>query len=72
MDAEEQNLRLYYLFLIVILMGIMQVLAVVFKPGKFVRLIPHPVMTRFVNGFIIILLAQLKMFKKILMENTSG
>ena len=45
-------------------MGIIQMLAGVFKLGKFVRLIPHPVMMGFVNGLaIVIFLAQLKMFK---------
>ena len=38
-------------------------LAGVFKLGKFVRLIPHPVMMGFVNGLaIVIFLSQLGMF----------
>ena len=61
----EENLGLYYLFLTVILMGMIQVLAGVFKLGKFVRLIPHPVMMGFVNGLaIVIFLSQLGMFKQ--------
>jgi len=53
-----------YLFAAVILMGILQLLAGVFKLGKFVRLIPHPVMLGFVNGLaIVIFLAQLGQFK---------
>ncbi len=64
MGMEGENLGLYYLFATVILMGIIQMLAGVFKLGKFVRLIPHPVMMGFVNGLaIVIFLAQLKMFK---------
>lgn len=64
MGAPEENLGLYYLFATVILMGIIQILAGVFKLGKFVRLIPHPVMMGFVNGLaIVIFLAQLKMFR---------
>ncbi|GGK26444.1 sodium-independent anion transporter [Yeosuana aromativorans] len=64
MGAEGENLGLYYLFATVILMGIIQMLAGFFKLGKFVRLIPHPVMMGFVNGLaIVIFLAQLKMFK---------
>lgn len=64
MGAPEENLGLYYLFATVILMGIIQMLAGVFKLGKFVRLIPHPVMMGFVNGLaIVIFLAQLKMFR---------
>ena len=65
MGAEGDELGLYCLFLTVILMGVIQVLAGVFKLGKFVRLIPHPVMMGFVNGLaIVIFLSQLGMFKK--------
>ena len=63
MGAEGDELGLYYLFMTVILMGFIQVLAGVFKLGKFVRLIPHPVMMGFVNGLaIVIFLSQLSMF----------
>ena len=65
MGSPDENLGLYYLFLTVILMGIIQVMAGVFKLGKFVRLIPHPVMMGFVNGLaIVIFLSQLGMFKQ--------
>ncbi len=65
MGMEGENLGLYYLFATVILMGIIQMLAGVFKLGKFVRLIPHPVMMGFVNGLaIVIFLSQLGMFKQ--------
>lgn len=48
-----------YLFATVILMGIFQVTAGVLRLGKFIRLIPHPVMLGFVNGLaIVIFLAQ--------------
>jgi len=61
---EGENLGLYYLFATVILMGIIQMLAGIFKLGKFVRLIPHPVMMGFVNGLaIVIFLSQLNLFK---------
>ena len=64
MGTVSENLGLYYLFLTVILMGFIQILAGVFKLGKFVRLIPHPVMMGFVNGLaIVIFLSQLGMFK---------
>ncbi|MDO5977915.1 SulP family inorganic anion transporter [Flavivirga spongiicola] len=64
--AEGENLGLYYLFATVILMGVIQMLAGILKLGKFVRLIPHPVMMGFVNGLaIVIFLAQLKMFKDV-------
>lgn len=60
-----EDLGLYYLFATVVLMGALQILAGVLKLGKFVRLIPHPVMMGFVNGLaIVIFLSQLGMFKK--------
>ena len=53
-----------YLFATVVLMGILQVLAGVFKLGKFIRMVPHPVMLGFVNGLaIVIFLAQMEQFK---------
>ena len=64
MGEVGENLGLYYLFATVILMGVIQILAGVLKLGKFVRLIPHPVMMGFVNGLaIVIFLSQLGMFK---------
>ncbi len=45
-------------------MGILQILAGVFHLGKFIRLVPHPVMLGFVNGLaIVIFLAQLTQFQ---------
>ena len=62
-DVPVENMGFFYLMAAVILMGIIQVLAGVFKLGKFVRLIPHPVMMGFVNGLaIVIFIAQVKMF----------
>ena len=53
-----------YLFATVVLMGIIQIAAGIFKFGKFIRLVPHPVMLGFVNGLaIVIFLAQLSQFK---------
>ncbi len=53
-----------YLFAAVILAGILQILAGVFKLGKFIRLVPYPVMLGFVNGLaIVIFLAQMGQFK---------
>ena len=63
MGAESESLGLYYLFATVILMGVIQMMAGVLKLGKFVRLIPHPVMMGFVNGLaIVIFISQLGMF----------
>jgi sulfate permease, SulP family len=53
-----------YLFATVVLMGILQLGAGIFKLGKFIRLVPHPVMLGFVNGLaIVIFLAQLTQFQ---------
>ena len=53
-----------YLFATVVLMGILQIIAGVMQWGKFIRLVPHPVMLGFVNGLaIVIFLAQLTQFK---------
>ena len=54
---------LEYLFLAVIIMGLLQIAFGICKFGKFVRLIPHPVMLGFVNGLaIIIFKSQLEQF----------
>ncbi|MDJ0638419.1 MAG: SulP family inorganic anion transporter [Paracoccaceae bacterium] len=53
-----------YLFATVVLMGLIQIAAGVLRFGKFIRLVPHPVMLGFVNGLaIVIFLAQLRQFK---------
>jgi len=53
-----------YMFAAVVLMGVLQCLAGVFRLGKFIRMVPHPVMLGFVNGLaIVIFLAQLGQFK---------
>lgn len=52
-----------YLFATVILMGIIQIAAGIFRLGKFIRMVPHPVMLGFVNGLaIVIFLSQLSQF----------
>ncbi|NND40846.1 MAG: SulP family inorganic anion transporter [Boseongicola sp.] len=53
-----------YLFATVVLMGLIQIAAGIFRFGKFIRLVPHPVMLGFVNGLaIVIFLAQMSQFK---------
>lgn len=53
-----------YLFAAVALSGFIQIFAGVMRLGKFIRLVPHPVMLGFVNGLaIVIFLAQLGQFK---------
>ena len=57
---------LEYVFAAVALAGILQILVGVFKLGKFIRLVPHPVMFGFVNGLaIIIFMSQLEQFKMV-------
>jgi len=69
LEAPIENLGLQWLFITLLLVGVIQILAGVFKLGKFVRLIPHPVMMGFVNGLaIVIFLSQLTLFK----ENSNG
>ncbi len=53
-----------YIFAAVVLAGVLQIAAGLFRLGKFIRLVPHPVMFGFVNGLaIVIFLAQLDQFK---------
>ena len=53
-----------YLFATVILMGILQLIAGVLKLGKFIRMVPQPVMLGFVNGLAIVIgISQLSQFK---------
>ena len=53
-----------YLFATVVLMGLLQLIAGVFKLGKFIRMVPEPVMLGFVNGLaIVIAISQLSQFK---------
>lgn len=53
-----------YVFAAVILSGLLQVIFGSLKLGKFIRLVPHPVIFGFVNGLaIIIFMSQLDQFK---------
>ena len=55
-----------YLFATVVLMGIIQLVAGLFKLGKFIRMVPQPVMLGFVNGLAIVIgISQLSQFKTI-------
>ncbi|WP_299764825.1 SulP family inorganic anion transporter [uncultured Dokdonia sp.] len=67
-----ENLGLQWLFITLLFVGAIQITAGIFKLGKFVRLIPHPVMMGFVNGLaIVIFLSQLKLFPSLGTENIS-
>ena len=60
----NSSMGLQYLFATLILAGIIQTVAGLFRLGKFVRMIPHSVMLGFVNGLaVVIFLSQLGMFK---------
>jgi len=57
---------LEYVFAAVALAGVIQIIVGLFKLGKFVRLVPQPVMYGFVNGLaVIIFMAQLEQFKTV-------
>ncbi len=56
MSASVANsMALDYLFAAVILMGVIQIVFGLLRFGKFIRLVPHPVMLGFVNGLAIII-----------------
>ena len=62
-----------YLFATVVLMGLLQIAAGIFKLGKFIRLVPHPVMLGFVNGLAIVIgMAQLSQFQSAPPERIPG
>jgi SulP family sulfate permease len=64
MGAAGSHAGLQYLFFTLLLVGIFQSLAGIFKLGKFIRMVPRSVMMGFVNGLaIVIFLSQLNMFK---------
>lgn len=64
MGAPGQELGVQYLFATIILTGLIQATIGFLRLGKFIRMIPHPVMMGFVNGLaIVIFMSQLNMFK---------
>ena len=55
-----------YVFAAVALAGVFQILVGLFKLGKFIRLVPQPVMYGFVNGLaIVIFMSQISQFKTV-------
>lgn len=63
-ELGGESAGVQYLFATIILMGVIQIAIGALKFGKFIRLIPHPVMMGFVNGLaIVIFTSQLGMFK---------
>ena len=60
-----------YLFPAVVLCGVIQIAVGLLRMGKFIRIVPHPVMLGFVNGLaVVILLAQFGSFKTLGSEGT--
>ncbi len=63
-DNAINGAGLQYLFITLLLVGIIQGLAGIFRLGKFIRMVPRSVMMGFVNGLaIVIFLSQVGMFK---------
>lgn len=64
MGGESSLAGLQYLFFTLLLVGIFQSMAGIFRLGKFIRMVPRSVMMGFVNGLaIVIFLSQLNMFQ---------
>lgn len=64
--ALMQSHGLEYVFGAVALAGVIQIIIGLFKLGKFIRLVPHPVMFGFVNGLaVIIFMSQFEQFKQV-------
>lgn len=62
---------LEYVFGAIIIAGLLQILVGVFKLGKFIRLVPQPVMYGFVNGLaVVIFMSQLEQFKTVINGET--
>lgn len=64
--ALMQSHGIEYVFAAVALAGVLQILVGLFRLGKFIRLVPQPVMFGFVNGLaVIIFMSQLEQFKTV-------
>ncbi|MCA1966006.1 MAG: SulP family inorganic anion transporter [Flavobacterium sp.] len=64
--ALMQSHGLEYVFGAVAFAGVIQIIVGLFKLGKFIRLVPHPVMFGFVNGLaVIIFMSQFEQFKQV-------
>lgn len=63
-ELGVEKLGEQYLFAVMMMAGLVQVLFGLARLGRFIRLVPHPVMMGFVNGLaIVILLGQFDFFK---------
>lgn len=64
--ALMQSHGIEYVFAAVALAGVVQIVIGLFKMGKFIRLVPQPVMFGFVNGLaVVIFMSQLEQFKTV-------
>ncbi len=71
--GEGMDMGMKYLVVALLFAGVIQILIGVFKFGRFIRLIPHPVMMGFVNGLaIVIALGQLLFFKSSVFFDDEG
>jgi len=69
--ALVANYGIGYLFPAVVLCGVIQIAVGLLRLGKFIRIVPHPVMLGFVNGLaVVILLAQFGSFKELAPDGT--
>lgn len=63
-DSLGEGLGLQYLFAVIMIAGVIQATFGLLRLGRFIRLVPHPVMIGFVNGLaIVILMAQFPSFR---------
>lgn len=71
--VTPDELGLQYLVAALLFAGVIQIIVGVTKLGRFIRLIPHPVMMGFVNGLaILIALGQLLFFKSTVAFDSHG
>ncbi|MDB4258783.1 SulP family inorganic anion transporter [Akkermansiaceae bacterium] len=69
LEIGVEDLGIQYLFAVIMIAGVIQILFGLARLGRFIRLVPHPVMMGFVNGLaIVILIGQFGFFKTPLME----
>lgn len=70
LEVGIEDLGVQYLFATMMIAGVIQIAFGLAKLGRFIRLVPHPVMMGFVNGLaIVILLGQFGFFKVPLLES---
>jgi len=64
LEIEPIKLAEQFMFITLILAGCLQIIVGILRLGRFIRLVPHPVMMGFVNGLAIVIgLSQITSFK---------